>query len=155
MRGTHHNLYIAVAILRFIPACAGNTLLESQKSIMSTVHPRVCGEHLSQCRFKSFTFGSSPRVRGTPDLGGGRPVGHRFIPACAGNTANGKPLPTDDAVHPRVCGEHPSITSFICSKTGSSPRVRGTLPMLCCPVISRRFIPACAGNTSACAISFE
>ena len=31
---------------RFIPACAGNTKLYSFNRLPSTVHPRVCGEHI-------------------------------------------------------------------------------------------------------------
>ena len=29
------------------------------------VHPRVCGEHFFEHQLKTFTFGSSPRLRGT------------------------------------------------------------------------------------------
>ncbi|OAZ75828.1 hypothetical protein SRCM100623_00345 [Acetobacter pasteurianus] len=50
---------------RFIPACAGNTWQPLRHVHLTTVHPRVCGEHkcsrLSICRDN----GSSPRVRGT------------------------------------------------------------------------------------------
>ena len=50
------------------------------------------------------------------------------------------------AVHPRVCGEHPSTCLARLRQVGSSPRVRGTSPYLPAHLTSRRFIPACAGN---------
>ena len=50
---------------RFIPACAGNTTLKNVARSASSVHPRVCGEHVltAACAFE--IGGSSPRVRGT------------------------------------------------------------------------------------------
>ena len=74
-------------------------------------------------------FGSSPRVRGTRGLPSG--------------------VPGRTAVHPRVCGEllpAPVYTSAIC---GSSPRVRGTRHGRSSTTPARRFIPACAGNSSS------
>ena len=91
---------------RFIPACAGNASRNAS-----------VGSH---------QFGSSPRVRGTPETMTTQPTVSRFIPACAGNAAelSGAQRPT--AVHPRVCGER-----------FHDARHEAT---------TRRFIPACAGN---------
>ena len=74
-----------VIVVRFIPACAGNSQAAQQGNRHLAVHPRVCGEQeVSIQRFDVFN-GSSPRVRGT----GGRFLSRflllRFIPACAGN----------------------------------------------------------------------
>ena len=95
---------------RFIPACAGNTKNRqpadgpengssprargtlqhaiATRRALSSVHPRVRGEHpLYQVR-KPADFGSSPRARGTLPLKR-TPSSmylNRFIPACAGNT---------------------------------------------------------------------
>ena len=71
----------------------------------------------------------------------------RFIPACAGNTAQLWPQPARPAVHPRVCGEHTAGITSRLMLSGSSPRVRGTRPPISAKVWSSRFIPACAGNT--------
>ena len=50
---------------RFIPACAGNSGNCTMEISVAAVHPRVCGEQLTQ-RDLAFCFsGSSPRVRGT------------------------------------------------------------------------------------------
>ena len=108
----------------------------------------MCGEHTAAAPTSRTSSGSSPRVRGTRFSVPGRRHRQRFIPACAGNTrecAASKPTGT---VHPRVCGEHTTGSKFAFSDVGSSPRVRGT------PVadrrfqVGRRFIPACAGNTT-------
>ena len=71
---------------RFIPACAGNTMIFSFHSDKNPVHPRVCGEHIYQMYGICNRHGSSPRVRGTPLYPNSPASGDRFIPACAGNT---------------------------------------------------------------------
>ena len=98
---------------RFIPACAGNAETSGPPSEeqIGPVHPRVCGERRTRCpgggRIR--TLPVHPRVCGerceVPDEG--RRKFPRFIPACAGNACGG-------------------------GRYWSSPR--------------RRFIPACAGN---------
>ena len=52
---------------RFIPACAGNTAFDGRERAPSAVHPRLCGEHPVQPtkRGKNACAGSSPPVRGT------------------------------------------------------------------------------------------
>ena len=47
-----------------------------------------------------------------------------------------------------MCGEHCHSVFGRWPLVGSSPRVRGTPSCPSCPLIRRRFIPACAGNTS-------
>ena len=73
---------------------------------------------------------------------------HRFIPACAGNSPFAVAGRRPRAVHPRVCGELIIASSTANASAGSSPRVRGTrkLPVRAQQV--RRFIPACAGNST-------
>ena len=73
----------------------------------------------------------------------------RFIPACAGNTSTRREPRAAAAVHPRVCGEHLTLTRHFSLCPGSSPRVRGTRQPLDGGVLIRRFIPACAGNTDS------
>ncbi|APH52097.1 Hypothetical protein GbCGDNIH5_1373 [Granulibacter bethesdensis] len=53
------------------------------------------------------------------------------------------------AVHPRAGGEHDHNRVLINRLHGSSPRRRGTRKNISHPDISRRFIPAQAGNTMA------
>ena len=133
---------------RFIPACAGNSVVDDD----------------------SFTArdGSSPRVRGTRSILHPHAVSPRFIPACAGNSMRSRRSCPSTTVHPRVCGELARSVILGCSNVGSSPRVRGTPhavntfrsttavhPRVCgelrawhrCAARAARFIPACAGNS--------
>ena len=66
VRGTHEQQRRGIIIERFIPACAGNTGLNTIAAIIATVHPRVCGEHSHRLAVDITVAGSSPRVRGTP-----------------------------------------------------------------------------------------
>ena len=52
------------------------------------------------------------------------------------------------AVHPRVCGEQVMQHYIRTDYSGSSPRVRGTAGAVNCARRTRRFIPACAGNSA-------
>ena len=72
---------------RFIPACAGNRVKQGAPSSVASVHPRVCGEQRMIVRTPALMHGSSPRVRGTASEITGYYDDLRFIPACAGNSA--------------------------------------------------------------------
>ncbi len=152
---------------RFIPALAGNTRACLDSISKRPVHPRACGEHVTQGRFGLDRAGSSPRLRGThaPDIA--YMVTLRFIPALAGNTARPTSSTSRRPVHPRACGEHSSSRSQPEPPHGSSPRLRGTRdkartegggdgssPRLrgthapdIAYMVTLRFIPALAGNT--------
>ena len=90
--------------------------------------------------------GSSPPVRGT--VKGAEPERGviRFIPACAGNRPCVTRKSPARSVHPRVCGEQMAGMASTEDVFGSSPRVRGTVPMAHNQQHRHRFIPACAGN---------
>ncbi len=77
------------------------------------------------------------------------PPDPRFIPAPAGNTADGAATKAISTVHPRACGEHMAARGCCCSQPGSSPRLRGTLGCGVDRLALGRFIPAPAGNTRA------
>ena len=116
------------------------------------VHPRLCGEHgYAQSKHHSRS-GSSPPVRGTLDGPRFPQLGHRFIPACAGNTAQRLPAIISVTVHPRLCGEHEVASRIDVQFDGSSPPVRGTRKFRQSCRMAQRFIPACAGNTIRSAI---
>ena len=146
-RGTHRLRGEGLQLLRFIPACAGNTSDWRSASSSRRVHPRVRGEHLSIAGRRATHTGSSPRARGTPAVARARQSRSRFIPACAGNTPRRCRSTCGSPVHPRVRGEHafgdlPGRAAF-----GSSPRARGTPRDRNGGPERLRFIPACAGNT--------
>ncbi len=153
VRGTRCPPRTATTTFRFIPACAGNTPARSHCCGNRPVHPRVCGEHPTSTGWANVMSGSSPRVRGTHRSTGQCRRRGRFIPACAGNTPSRRTSSTARAVHPRVCGEHTGIANTPVQQFGSSPRVRGTPPRQLCAKLQQRFIPACAGNTTASCVS--
>ena len=134
---------------RFIPACAGNTGNLSRGLPSFPVHPRVRGEHSLHYSQASFGGGSSPRARGTRNLIYRQSTNLRFIPACAGNTKTTPAIQTPQSVHPRVRGEHLAGIVNESTSVGSSPRARGTQVIQPPGFQFLRFIPACAGNTSA------
>ena len=70
---------------RFIPACAGNAVPAAGLRITRAVHPRVRGERACALEVIQCGIGSSPRARGTRQVGNDVHRGLRFIPACAGN----------------------------------------------------------------------
>ena len=91
-------------------------------------HPRMCGEHWNQSRWKMPFLGSSPHVRGAPAVD------------------DRKTSPDRD--HPRMCGEHRHPLFVTEADMGSSPHVRGAHLAGEHSVLDSGIIPACAGSTS-------
>ena len=108
---------------------------------------------MSNCAFPC--AGSSPRVRGTANLGYLPLMYHRFIPACAGNGCRQPQRRERESVHPRVCGERSVNDIPEMRKAGSSPRVRGTVESIIPETKDTRFIPACAGNGANFRLKFQ
>ena len=92
VRGTRAPEERISRLVRFIPACAGNACKRGGDNGSSPVHPRVCGERSAMRLRTRLPHGSSPRVRGTLHYQNHCIVNSRFIPACAGNALQGKPL---------------------------------------------------------------
>ncbi len=134
---------------RFIPAPAGNTTPAGHRPGQRSVHPRACGEHRKSPKLSTGSYGSSPRLRGTPYDPHRDTVERRFIPAPAGNTICPRRPFCHRPVHPRACGEHMRQEQNAMARLGSSPRLRGTLCKVGKKSIKNRFIPAPAGNTFA------
>ena len=107
----------------------------------------MCGEHTLWLLTISLPEGSSPHVRGTPRPSPASADRRGIIPACAGNTPDGRSSCRGVVDHPRMCGEHASRRVAYPAYSGSSPHVRGTLCARSWPRLRRGIIPACAGNT--------
>ena len=134
----------------------------------AAVHPHACGDHTlhtitlpSSVRFiptrvgitnshdirGSSKGGSSPRVWGphVPPVFGH--VGQRFIPTRVGITCILLPGLLINTVHPHACGDHAVWQVHKSPRSGSSPRVWGSLGQWLDCVMFRRFIPTRVGIT--------
>ena len=147
MRGTPLKTFYDGRETRIIPAYAGNTSSAMLNSFSFRDHPRVCGEHQCPRGHISTSWGSSPRMRGTPASSTGNGDGTGIIPAYAGNTWRCARSGRTVRDHPRVCGEHMAFRADADQTTGSSPRMRGTLRTCGSSTATPRIIPAYAGNT--------
>ena len=126
-RGTPVAAQFAGTNVRFIPARAGNTRASWGSWCPDPVHPRAGGEHVGKADEHVARF--------------------RFIPARAGNTRCATLHGPWGSVHPRAGGEHLPLISATSSRSGSSPRGRGTHWTASSAGLRWRFIPARAGNT--------
>ena len=147
LRGTPMAVATRKGGRRFIPASAGNSSAGQSPPRKPTVHPRVCGELITTEIGLSGEDGSSPRLRGTRGAADLRPALRRFIPASAGNSGARRASGAARPVHPRVCGELFCLARPDDLCNGSSPRLRGTHDGVGHRLVSRRFIPASAGNS--------
>ncbi len=146
VRGTGLRPRSALCGSRFIPAGAGNRRSVQNGPVCLTVHPRGCGEQMSRHVMPWIRFGSSPRVRGTGRRNAVECLRVRFIPAGAGNSSGRARNTPSLTVHPRGCGEQCTSARRAASRSGSSPRVRGTDYEAQVRHPRPRFIPAGAGN---------
>ena len=147
VRGKHAVRDYKYKTVRLIPACAGKTPEATMLKRSQQAHPRVCGENMTISLRASIHRGSSPRVRGKPSQRPRASAPGRLIPACAGKTRRRCMARRPLAAHPRVCGENPRRGPAAPTTPGSSPRVRGKLPLDADKRHSLRLIPACAGKT--------
>ena len=149
MRGTLGFARFHTLDAGIIPAYAGNTVSAWLVPCSIRDHPRVCGEHLDTIASQLRLAGSSPRMRGTPDVRPSRRTRAGIIPAYAGNTFLSKLSAVGLRDHPRVCGEHHDYSRRAYPLVGSSPRMRGTHEIDRNAGRKPGIIPAYAGNTTA------
>ena len=127
MRGSLKEVDRDHNLIGIIPAHAG--LTESVKLVHARRwdHPRACGAHkLDEVLCKRLK-GSSPRMRGSPQMCRVWRGWHGIIPAHAGLTGELRPVQIYGWDHPRACGAHMFAKGIIDSDMGSSPRMRGSL----------------------------
>ena len=146
LRGTYSHSRHCSRVSQIIPALAGNIHIDRSSAPVVRDHPRACGEHrMRLCRAKGM-WGSSPRLRGTflPTVVWYDKRG--IIPALAGNIRQHAAARKSRRDHPRACGEHKPCIGTVGETLGSSPRLRGTLPMRRAGCCRPGIIPALAGN---------
>ena len=150
VRGSPAAGWCTVRRPRSIPACAGKPDDGRADWFLPRVHPRVCGEARRGLRNFPVGEGPSPRVRGSPRRVGAVGPGRRSIPACAGKPERLVLRLKLPKVHPRVCGEAPSVPVDASADRGPSPRVRGSLASRASVAALQGSIPACAGKPASC-----
>ena len=128
------------------PAYAGKILLWCSIIDMSGVHPRACGEDVSENILDDCISGSPPRMRGrfSGCLPGRRP--YRLTPAHAGKIEHGDSADLSVRAHPRVCGEDCGTSCPFLLMIGSPPRMRGILKLHPKALAHMRLTPAYAGK---------
>ena len=133
--------------LRIIPAHAGQTFDGGLIWLFLSDHPRACGANVACSICSSAFFGSSPRMRGKriPVYPYCREI--RIIPAHAGQTDRKLPSNSSSTDHPRACGANCHVCYCLRLGAGSSPRMRGKLPLNPEYGLQWRIIPAHAGQT--------
>ncbi len=120
-RGTLPETFHELAVTRFIPAGAGNTIIPSHAPCSHPVYPRWRGEHPIQSLVDLSKSGLSPLARGTLTHRLLRALIRRFIPAGAGNTGLDCLNKLFWAVYPRWRGEHTKRISLFINYFLSAP----------------------------------
>ena len=146
VRGNQPDLFGQLQYLGSIPACAGEPRRKCHASSPRWVYPRVCGGTPGGTAVGPNANGLSPRVRGNLLYLVRRQRTGRSIPACAGEPRLSESAFPHRRVYPRVCGGTKRRLDFDHLQSGLSPRVRGNPHGLKNALLSRRSIPACAGE---------
>ena len=147
MRGAHHVCRLVEPAVGIIPADAGSTPAGQSASPRSWDHPRGCGEHPGLHAREVGPAGSSPRMRGAPELTAQLRLQPGIIPADAGSTRCQPGRSGCWRDHPRGCGEHSVLVSYPSAYKGSSPRMRGAHRLHIQQPTIIRIIPTHAGST--------
>ena len=125
MRGKQGGNAGGQATYRNIPAHAGKTMAPPAMETREVEHPRACGENTFPIIYWLAVAGTSPRMRGKPELHEKGVILQRNIPAHAGKTHSSCHGFTDRSEHPRACGENTHRRMLLLSIGGTSPRMRG------------------------------
>ena len=125
-----------------IPAYAGSTDGLPLAEWRRADHPRIRGEHAGAGDGRVHDLGSSPHTRGARRCRSSPRYRWGIIPAYAGSTPWTSFAPSPYADHPRIRGEHFSITNNAGIAAGSSPHTRGAhLEIPAIPRIAAVIIP--------------
>ena len=109
-------------------------------------HPREYGENQDLCDLLKEQEGSSPRIRGKWVAPRCFCLGVRIIPANTGKMLRLRRPRQRGRDHPREYGENLSTRAATARPSGSSPRIRGKLPLQGVCSGGRRIIPANTGK---------
>ena len=97
--------------LRITPACAGTTEEDEEVTVEDWDHPRMCGDHVCVSIDILVIRGSPPHVRGPPSILSVISMSAGITPACAGTTTTAMFNTGMYRDHPRMCGDHLSLSN--------------------------------------------
>ena len=89
----------------------------------------MCGEHVAARPLPPVPWGSPPHVRGAFRQLGAEQVVLGITPACAGSILLFDAVNLGGKDHPRMCGEHCTVSLRIFKISGSPPHVRGAFTL--------------------------
>ena len=130
-----------------IPAWAGETCRIRRAQRRQEVYPRVGGGNKPSSVSEDSPGGLSPRGRGKHHASAFQLLSPRSIPAWAGETCPDWSRQTLGMVYPRVGGGNRVYITKRAPPNGLSPRGRGKRAIFGFQAISKRSIPAWAGET--------
>ena len=155
VRGLLEEAVAVFQCLRYNPACAGTTCVDSLINKLYPIQPRVCGDYLA-LRLSLFpTVDTTPRVRGLPYPLSFCSFSLRYNPACAGTTEGPYAGYFSREIQPRVCGDYLVAMVALSDTDDTTPRVRGLLSFSRLCSFSHRYNPACAGTTPSAFLIIE
>ena len=148
MRGKRPRPVSTAESPRITPAHAGKTRWGFPPFQVAPDHPRACGENSPEPLPTESEFGSPPRMRGKQEFVNIALGENRITPAHAGKTCVFAWMLSEQADHPRACGENPMSKQSRFANSGSPPRMRGKPSHNLRIARVRRITPAHAGKTS-------
>ncbi len=131
---------------RVIPTPVGNGFRHADSTVTKTGHPHACGERQRHLSWKKGYIGSSPRLWGTAGGADARFDSARVIPTPVGNGSTATTRAIGGSGHPHACGERRYPERQINRRPGSSPRLWGTVFVICRTRRLARVIPTPVGN---------
>ena len=134
---------------RLTPAWAGTTATARPCAGWSWAHPRMGGDHYERAVWAQTGVGSPPHGRGPRSMRAGSCMGSGLTPAWAGTTCGPGTGRSWRRAHPRMGGDHPSMTWAVTAISGSPPHGRGPRDRLGGARLLHGLTPAWAGTTLA------
>ena len=131
---------------RVIPAPAGHPRSGVCRHGGCPGHPRTCGASSNSRRASLMMRGSSPHLRGIPNMNSKKSMRGRVIPAPAGHPLLPWRRRSAPQGHPRTCGASGGVAAMLDYLDGSSPHLRGIPVFIIITAPHFWVIPAPAGH---------
>ena len=145
MRGSRDCSVSVLVFVGSIPAHAGEPIPAMMIGFAAWVYPRACGGAHRGDPSAVLEAGLSPRMRGSRLEASLHALGEGSIPAHAGEPVVVLVGSSLARVYPRACGGAIGYRPMRASQRGLSPRMRGSLYMLCIRFMTHTIYGMCVG----------